>query len=117
MPGSPEAADCEGVIHFVTDELIPEQKDFPSGEHTIELSWSRTGAIMRLRLTQCEHEACNGNEYAWHVKEMNGKLEVVLADSDTGRMLLRGKCIIIHNDGNPKAQFWKPHIPFILEED
>jgi len=63
---------------------------------------------MRLRLTQCEHESCAVNEEEWLVKEMNGKMEFLHADTVTGRFLLRGKTRIIHNGGHTKAQFWKP---------
>ena len=98
MPTSPGGPDCEGIIHQVTKEPLPEQAPFPKGDQTIELSWSRTKAVMRLKVGDDE----------WYVKEMNGKCEPVGADPVTGRMLYRARCLILHNGGHPKAQFRLP---------
>lgn len=100
MPGSTGGPDCEGLIHFVTAEPVASQPVFPAGIQEIELSWSRTKAIMRLRVPPAEQE--------WLVKEMHGKVEFVEANRKTGRFLLRGKCVVHENGGHPKAHFWKP---------
>lgn len=111
MPGVPGGADCEGIVHQVTREPIPEQRPFPAGEHTIELSWSRTRAVMRLRLSLCPDHP--HDDYEWYVKEMNGKVEIVGANKFNGRLTFRAKTKIIPNDGHPRAQFWKPKVSYM----
>lgn len=107
LPAQPGGPDCEGLIHRVTTERLPEQRPFPPGTHTIELSWSRTRGVMRLRVTQCEHEGCRGEEYEWYLKEFVGKWGKVRGDPESGRMLFEAKCRIWYNDGHPRGQFWR----------
>jgi hypothetical protein len=108
MPTQPGGPDCEGVIHHVTTALLPEQAPFPRGDHTIELSWSRTRAVMRLRLTGCEHEACRASVEEWYVTAFVGKMRDVQSDPVTGRMRFRARCRVFWNAGHPTAQFRRP---------
>lgn len=55
---------------------------------------------MRLRVLPDETE--------WYVKEMLGKVEIVRADSKSGRMYFRAKCVVTNEDGYATARFWKP---------
>ena len=97
----PDDGPCgEGTVHQVSWEPIPKQREFPAGVQEIELSWSRSKAYMRLRVLPDETE--------WYLKEMLGKVEIVRADPQSGRMYFRAKCVVTNEDGYATARFWKP---------
>lgn len=98
----------EGVIHTVTSDPVPDQKETPEGTHIWELSWSRRRAMMRARRIHCPHDDCFGDTYEWWFKKAAGKPKLLGGNPDTGRMLMLGRVKIQHRSGHPFLQFYKP---------
>ena len=80
----------------------------PEGTHTWELSWKRVPGIMRLRLTQCPHDDCQGDAREWLFKELNGHWSGLHGDKASGRFLFEARAQIEHNNGQPHLYLWEP---------
>ena len=99
----------EGVIHSVTQDLVPEQYELPTGTHVWEVSWSRRRTMMRIRTIHCPHDDCYGDRYEWWFKKAAGKPYMMGGNQKSGRMLFLAKAKIQHRGGHPFLQFYRPN--------
>lgn len=76
----------------VSNAPLPSQGPLPGGVHDWVLSFDLDKAVMKIR---CVEEGKSLGDWSqWFFKEAIGKAYITRSDRDTGRINLRGECVM-----------------------